>query len=323
MHVKEQPSAYTVDQDGLWKKVIGDLFEDFLLFFDPELHAHIDFTKSPDFLQQELFQLVNDKKKGRGVADQIVKVQLKEGTEQWILIHVEVQGTNHADFSAPMFQYFYRIYDRHHEKIIALAIMTSPNESKVPIDFHYKYFCTKLHYAYTNRKLLDYPEEKLQQSDKLFSKVVLAAKYLHTTKNEEHQRYQFKMKLMREIVRNEEYPRTAVQAVFHFIDYLLKLPKDLEQQLAEAMYPILGEEKKLMELYNKENASPTIANAFEMERVEGRLEGRSEGKMEGRIEERLHLVQNMLKKDWSLEDIMDLTGLSEEELLAIRNAMLQ
>lgn len=38
MLVMEKPSAYkadSVDQDGLWKKVIGDLFEDFLLFLYP------------------------------------------------------------------------------------------------------------------------------------------------------------------------------------------------------------------------------------------------------------------------------------------------
>ncbi|GKV67436.1 MULTISPECIES: hypothetical protein [unclassified Sporosarcina] len=68
---------------------------------------------------------------------------------------------------------------------------------------------------------------------------MLAAKYLHKTKDKDQQRYQFKMKLMREIVRNEKYPRIAVQAVFHFIDYLLKLPKDLELKLAEVMYPVL------------------------------------------------------------------------------------
>ncbi|GKV67192.1 MULTISPECIES: hypothetical protein [unclassified Sporosarcina] len=319
MHVKEQPAIYAVDQDGLWKKVIGDLFEDFLLFFNPDLHAHIDFTKPPDFLQQELFQLVNDRKKGRGVADQIVKVQMKEGSEQWVLIHVEVQGADQEDFSARMFQYFYRIYDRYREKIFALAIMTAPHESKAPADFHYQFFGTTLQYAYTTRKLLDYSEEELEKSDKLFSKVVMAAKYLHLTKDQEQQRYQFKMKLMRDIVRNEKYPRTAVQAVFHFIDYLLKLPKDLELKLAQTMYPILGEEEQLMELYNKENASPTISNAFHMERVEGRLEGRLEGEKKARF----HVVQNMLKKDWSIEDIADVTGLSEEDILAIRDEMVQ
>ena len=66
--IMEKSEVYgepVVDQDGLWKKVIGELFEDFLLFFAPELHEHVDFTREPDFLQQELFQEVIDKKKGR------------------------------------------------------------------------------------------------------------------------------------------------------------------------------------------------------------------------------------------------------------------
>lgn len=51
--VFENPVTYgeqVVNQDGLWKKVIGDLFEDFLLFFAPELHEAVDFSKKPDFL---------------------------------------------------------------------------------------------------------------------------------------------------------------------------------------------------------------------------------------------------------------------------------
>ena len=62
-----------------------------------------------------------DKKKGRRMADQIVKVILKDGVEKWILIHVEVQSENEADFSARMFQYFYRIYDMYEQKIVAFC----------------------------------------------------------------------------------------------------------------------------------------------------------------------------------------------------------
>lgn len=39
--VYEKPVSYgseVVNQDALWKKVIGELFEDFLLFFDSELY---------------------------------------------------------------------------------------------------------------------------------------------------------------------------------------------------------------------------------------------------------------------------------------------
>ena len=87
----EKPSGYgVVDYDGLWKKLIYELFEEFMLFFAPDLYEEIDFLKEPEFLQQELFQEIMQEKKGKQVADQIVKVFLKNGEEKWILIHIEV-----------------------------------------------------------------------------------------------------------------------------------------------------------------------------------------------------------------------------------------
>ena len=298
----EHPTEYNVDQDGLWKKAIRDLFEDFLLFFAPELHAHVDFSKTPDFLQQELFQEVADKKKGRRMADQIVKVILKDGAEKWILIHVEVQSENEADFSARMFQYFYRIYDTYEQKIVAFAIMTSPRESETPEEFSYNYFGTKLHYTYNTCKVLITIQTNCSSlkicSVKLFWQQSICMKQKIKVK----QRYVFKRRLMREIVRNREYSRTSVQAAFHFIDYLLRLPQDLERKLSGAMYPLLGREKELMELYNKENSPPTIANAFEMERLEGEMEGRRK------------IALNLLKQNLPLEMIATATELTIEEI---------
>ena len=319
--VMEKPSHYeepALDQDGLWKKIIGELFEDFLLFFAPELHEHVDFTMEPDFLQQELFQEVVDKKKGRRMADQLVKVHLKDGEEKWILVHVEVQSEHEKDFPERMFQYFYRIYDRYKQNIVALAIMTSSYQSEIPSDFRYNYFGTTLHYTYTNYKIVDYDYKALQNSEKLFSKIILAAKYMHETKNEDRKRYLFKRKLMREIVRNQQYSRTAVQAVLHFVDYLLRLPEELSWQLSEKIRPILGKEQKLMELYNEENASPTITNIFERKRQEGVLEGEIKGKVEGKIEERHAIAGNLLKQNVPLEIIASATKLTLEEVEALK-----
>src|SRR5690625_6925852 len=79
-----------IDYDGLWKKIIHDLFEEFILFFAPELHSLIDFNRTPNFLQQELYKEIIDNKKGKNIADLIVKVPLKSSTEKWVLIHIEV-----------------------------------------------------------------------------------------------------------------------------------------------------------------------------------------------------------------------------------------
>lgn len=172
----EKPVTYgvnVVNQDGLWKKVIGDLFEDFLLFFAPELHEIVNFSKEPDFLQQELFQEILDKKKGTNYADQIVKVHLKDGSEKWILVHIEVEGSADDDFSKRMFRYFYRIFDKFEREIVAFAVMTGPSTGAKSQGFTYSYFGTTLDYAYNVRKVMDYDDKELMQSNRLFSKVVL------------------------------------------------------------------------------------------------------------------------------------------------------
>ena len=49
----------------------------------------------------------------------------------------------------------------------------------------------------------------------------------------------------------------------------------------------------------------------------GRAIGRSEGKLEGRSEERAEIILKMHKKGYSLEQIMDVTEMSEAEIKAI------
>lgn len=119
--VLDGPSEYAVvDYDGLWKKLIYELFEEFILFFAVDLYEAIDFSKEPEFLQQELFQEIIQEKKGRQIADQIVKVYLNNGIEKWLLIHIEVQGDRDLDFSKRMFRYYYRIFDKYDRDIIAM-----------------------------------------------------------------------------------------------------------------------------------------------------------------------------------------------------------
>ena len=47
---------------------------------------------------------------------------LNDGSEEWLLIHVEVQGQREADFPRRMFVYAYRLYDRYAREIASLAM---------------------------------------------------------------------------------------------------------------------------------------------------------------------------------------------------------
>ncbi|WP_144463667.1 hypothetical protein [Siminovitchia fortis] len=47
-------TSTTIRYDQLWKDVITELFDEFLLFFSPELFELVDFAIPPQFLEQEL-----------------------------------------------------------------------------------------------------------------------------------------------------------------------------------------------------------------------------------------------------------------------------
>ena len=49
---------------------------------------------------------------GRRMVDKLVRVQLQDGREQWVLVHVEVQMQPAIGFPERMFVYHYRIRDR-------------------------------------------------------------------------------------------------------------------------------------------------------------------------------------------------------------------
>jgi hypothetical protein len=58
-----------------------------------------------EFLDKELQRITRDATLGRRYADKLVKVYLKTGEEQWVLIHIEIQGKHETKFNQRMYMY--------------------------------------------------------------------------------------------------------------------------------------------------------------------------------------------------------------------------
>src|SRR3989337_3339444 len=147
--------------DELWKKIIEDLFEDFVAFFMPDLYPDVDFSKGYTFLDKELHKLFHKGKGKKRYPDHLVKVYLKDGTERWILIHIEVQGYREKNFPLRMFTYFYRIFDKYQQPIVALCIFIDKDKNFKPSRFKYEFYKTSLAYKYRIYKLFGQSEKKL------------------------------------------------------------------------------------------------------------------------------------------------------------------
>jgi hypothetical protein len=162
--------------DYLWKSVIEDLFPDFLRFFYPKADQIFD-LKRFEFLDKELEKLYPDKDGGtrRRYVDKLAKIQLKKGGEQWMLIHIEVQGYADKQFSRRMFQYFYRILDRYRQPVTAIAIFTG-HQKDTPDRYEVELLGTHLEYKFNTYRIIEQSEEALKAAARNpFAQVMLGA----------------------------------------------------------------------------------------------------------------------------------------------------
>jgi len=190
-------SETILSADELWKGIIEGLTEEFVGFFLPDLFPQIDFTKEYSFIEQELQKLFPESATTRRFNDKLLKVFLKDNSEVWILIHIEIQGYNDNAFADRMFEYYYRIYDRYRKPTVALALFIDKNRNYQPAQFTQSFAGTEINYKYRTYKILKATEKQLINNKNPFALVVLAAKYALTVQNNEERLSKFKFKLIR------------------------------------------------------------------------------------------------------------------------------
>ncbi|KAA0223116.1 hypothetical protein EDS67_26145 [candidate division KSB1 bacterium] len=165
-----------MEQDGPWKEALEDLFEDFVAFFFPQVHRDIDFTKGYEFLDSELQQIITGSATGKRIVDKLVKVYLVDGSEKWLLIHIEIQGYEQTEFPERMFVYNYRIFDKFQQEVVSLALLTDENPKFRPDQYHRLRWGFELLCRYPLVKVIDYRERwvELETSSQPFAMVVMA-----------------------------------------------------------------------------------------------------------------------------------------------------
>ena len=217
--------------DSPWKDVIERYFQDFIQFFLPQAHGEIDWTRDKEFLDKELQQVVRDAELGRRLVDKLVKVWRTGGEEAWVLIHLEVQSFEETNFAERMFVYHYRIYDRYKRSVASLAVLGDERSSWRPTQFGYELWGSEVFFRFPVVKLLDYQQEwsALEASRNPFATVVMAHLKAQETRSDAQGRFASKLALTRRLY-EQGYSREDVVNLFQFIDWIMSLPEELEQE---------------------------------------------------------------------------------------------
>ncbi len=219
------------EYDSPWKQILQLYFQDFMLFFFPQAHGEIDWSRGFEFLDKELAQVVRDAELGRRLADKLVKVYRSGGEESWILAHVEVQSQEETDFPRRMFVYNYRIFDRYNRSVASLAVLGDENTKWRPSHFGYELFGCKVDFQFPIIKLIDYKQRQseLEANRNPFATVVMAHLAAIQTRSDRSQRKQQKLSLVRRLY-EQGLERSDIINLFGFIDWVMTLPAQLEAE---------------------------------------------------------------------------------------------
>jgi hypothetical protein len=217
------------DFDSPWKEILDQYFEIFLAFFFPQAHADIDWSRHYDMLDKELQKIVRQAEHGRRYVDKLVRVWLKDGREEWLLIHVEIQTSREEDFSRRMYVYNYRLFDRYDREVVSLAVLADEDTTWRPSRFGYGRWGFHAGIEFPVVKLLDYlPHAQALEADpNPFAVVVLAHLRTLETRRDPADRHAWKVRLVKGLyqrgLRAED-----VRQLFRFIDWIMELPAGLD-----------------------------------------------------------------------------------------------
>ena len=219
----------TDEYDSPWKETIEAYFQECLEFFFPEVANDIDWSKKYTFLDKELQKIVRDGSLGRRYVDKLVKVWLKNGKEQWVLIHLEVQSEPETDFEKRMYQYNALLFLSYNCSVASLAILGDDRAKWKPKKYSKKIWGCKVRFKFPIVKLLDYRErwQELEASTNPFATVVMAHLKAKETRQDYHSRKQWKLFITKRLY-ERGYQKEDVIKLFHFIDWVMRLPQNLE-----------------------------------------------------------------------------------------------
>jgi hypothetical protein len=138
-----------------------------------------------------------------------------------------------------MFVYAYRLFDRYAREIVSLAVLADPTPGWRPRRFAVGRWGSRLGLTFPSVKLTDYATRRatLESDDNPFATVVLAHLAAQATRHDPKARLGDKLALTRRLY-ERGFPRQRIVDLYRFLDWLLRLPDDLELQYTDAIFAI-------------------------------------------------------------------------------------
>lgn len=300
--------------DTLWKGIIEELCIDFLRLLYPNADEIFDFRRKIEFLDKELSDILPqfDEHENIRQVDKLIRVYLKNGKRECILIHIEVQGKAQKNFSERMFYYYILLRNKFKRKITAWAILADTNKQFVLTKFEEEQLGTNLAYTFNSYKIIHQGEKLLEQSNNPFASVILTVLLaLKKNKLSESNIGKLKVEIFKNLYR-KKFPPEKIRAVENFLKNYVRLN---EQNT-------LTFEKEISKIVDKSYTMGIEQQILQQERSAGQKEGVAQGVVQGDDRRLRNVIRNArVVKKLSIEFISEIVDLSPERVRLILDEM--
>ena len=299
------------DEDSLWKDIVERFFYSMLERAIPTLYTDADTDTQPRFLDKELKKATYAMGGGKHVADFLVEVPLKNGTCEWILLHIELQGKGGESLPFRMFHYKALIFAMYKRESAALAILTDTRPKEEPEFYENELYETSVTYKYKRLVVSELDENELLTSGNPFDLALCAAQRALKSKQDERQKHIYLKELLA-FLGDRGWNHEDKHRLLLFIEKIINL-HDTELILDIVKY---------QEELEKEGRIMYVSLAERVYRDRGLQEGRQEGMQEGMqkgIEQgerlgKLETARKMKAMNLPIDIIAKATDLSEAEI---------
>jgi predicted transposase/invertase (TIGR01784 family) len=282
---------------------VEDFFPYVLRFFYNNADEIFDMNKGFEWKNTELHEIqpLLSQKGGSRAADLLVKVHLMNGSTELFLLHMEIQKVTNDDFSRRVFEYWYRLTDKHKTAVVSLAVFTGLKTQLQPDRYNFDLLGTELNFKYNTYQIFNHTEEELINMDNPFALVVIAAQQEAIyNKNEQDGLFNTRMKIVKALKASNKFNYKKIKEFLYFMDQLIPLT-----------------DKKLKTIFDKE-----ITNLFGGKITMGIMEAVREQILDEGIEQGIgkgiaQIAIEMKKDLFPIEQISKLTKLSLEEIEAL------
>ena len=302
------------DFDGLWKDAIKRFLPQLIERTLPALYHDVDFSREPEFLSKELRDSIQrpvaDEHNSPLFVDELIKIFLKDGRTEWILLHIEVQGSGGEDISFRMMLYCCLIFAHHRKMPIGLAILTKRRPKDEIIGaYKLEQYGSSISYKYNCFEVYALDDDNLLNSDNPFDLIFYATKKTIglSGKSKEEKKLSYLLKLTR-LLASKGWGKEERKDIFNFIVRAVNLKDEALQQ--KYIHDFQGDDTM---------AQLTFVEQYFRDKghSEGLHEGISIGEERGRREANFETARRLRAMGMIDNDIQKATNLSFDEISSL------